>query len=385
VLAAVAVNLLGVCPLFLTGAMAVQISRDFGVSPASIGVLASVFAVASMVGSAPLGGRVRVWGVRRSLRLSSTLAICALLMATVSPSVPILGLALLIAGTGNALGQPAGNSLVASQIPQSRFGLGFGIKQSAIPLATMLGGLAVPMVALTIGWRAAYLMAAVAALGAMALVPPDRMVSTNRSESSVPRREQRPLWLLSLGLAAAAFAAVSIGALGAAGGVEVGLSEAAAGFLVAAGGFFGLAIRLGAGALADKRYFDSLAAVSGLCLLGALGWMAMAAGSVMLFAIGLIVANAFGWGWPGLAHLSVARRFPSATGAASGIAQSGVSTGVLLGPLLLGIAAVTVGWQWTWLAAATAAIVGAIVVRFAARRIPDPTAPTAAVNPSVSP
>lgn len=371
VIAALSVNLMSVLPLFLTGAMAVQISRDLGVSAASIAILASLFAVASMSGSAPLGRQVRRLGVRRSLRVTSSFSAAALLLASLAPSVWFLGGAMLLAGIGNSLGQPAGNSLVAAQVNPKRYGLGFAIKQSAIPVATTLGGLAVPIVALTVGWRAAYVVAAFAALAAMLLIPADRMRSAGRSESPVPSKLLRPLWGLAAGMAAAVFAATSIGALGAAGGVHVGLSEASAGYLVAAGGIAGLAIRLGSGVVADRVPFDSLRAVAVLVLVGGFGWLSMATDRPVAFAIGLVVANAFGWGWPGLQHLSMARRFPTATAAASGISQTGVAAGLFLGPAILGLIVTTVGWSWSWLAAATAAFIGAAVVWIAAGRIPQ--------------
>ncbi len=371
-LAAVTVNLMAVLPLFLTGAMAVQIGRDFNVSPASVAILSSLFAVATMVGSAPLGRRVGQWGVRRSLRLSALIAACALLLAAVSPAIPLLGFALLVGGCANALGQPAGNALVAAQVSPARFGLGFAIKQSGIPLATLLGGLAVPLVALPLGWRSTYLLAAVGVVGAMLLVPADMTRYPGRSESAVPSSLRKPLWLLAVSVSAAVIAATSIGALGAAGGVEVGFSESAAGYLVAAGGLAGLVVRLGSGVLADRLPFDSLHAMAALCVLGALGWMAMATDSIAAYAVGLVVANAFGWGWPGLQHLAVARRFPTSTAAASGVSQTGVAVGLLVGPAILGLVAGAVGWSWVWLVAASAALVGAAGVWFAAARIPVP-------------
>lgn len=362
---------MSVLPLFLTGAMAVQIGRDLGVTAASIGVLASIFALASMVSSAPLGRQVRRLGVRRSLRVTSCFSAAALVVAALAPSLWLLGAAMALAGVGNGLGQPAGNSLVAAQVSPRRYGLGFAIKQSAIPVATTLGGLAVPLLALTVGWRVAYVAAAFAAIAAMLLVPADRALSGGRSESPVPPRLLRPLWALAAGMAAAVFAATSIGALGAAGGVHVGLSEAAAGYLVAAGGAAGLAVRLLAGGYADRAVFDSLRAVAALIFIGGFGWAAMATDQPLAFAIGLVVANAFGWGWPGLQHLSMARRFPTATAAASGISQTGVAAGLLIGPAALGLMVSTIGWGWGWLAAALAAFLGAGVVWLAAARIPQ--------------
>lgn len=360
---------MGVLALFLTGAMSVQIGREFDVNAATIGAMASLFAISTTLGSAPLGRQVRKWGVRRSLWAATTGSATALLICAASQSIPMLAVGLLIGGLGNAIGQPAGNSLVAAQVRPERYGLGFGIKQSGIPLATTLGGLAVPLIALTVGWRFAYLLAAIAAVGAMALVPPDRAATAERSEQKVPAPMVPRLWLLAAGMVAAVLAATSIGALGAAGGVHAGLAEGTAGYLVAAGGLAGLGIRLAAGVAADKRGFDPLVGVSILCVLGAVGWFLMATGNQALFVVGLVTANAFGWGWPGLQHLAVARRFTTSTAAASGIAQTGVATGLLVGPVTLGLIA-SRNWSLTWLAAGISALIGAGIVRLAASLIP---------------
>ncbi len=375
VLAAVAVNLMGVLALFLTGAMSVQIGREFDVSPATVGSLASLFAMSTSLGSAPLGRQVRRLGVRRSMWVATAAASLALLVCAASDSLVMLGGALLVGGLGNAIGQPAGNALVAAHVRPERYGLGFAIKQSGIPLATLLGGLAVPLVALTVGWRAAYVLAAIAAVAVMALVPADRAATSTRSEQQIPAARLPGLWLLAAGMVAAVLAATSIGALGAAGGVQVGLSEAAAGYLVAVGGLAGLVVRLSAGVMADRRAFDPLVAVAGLCVVGAVGWLLMATGQPGFFMAGLIVANAFGWGWPGLQHLAVARRFPTSTAAASGVAQTGVAAGLLVGPLTLGLIA-TRDWSAMWLVAGFSALIGALIVRVAATRIPRVDSPT---------
>ena len=149
----------------------------------------------------------------------------------------------------------------------------------------------------------------------------------------------------------------------------MGLAEAQAGYLVAVGGLAGLAIRIGSGVSADRWTFDPLIGVSLLCVLGAAGWFLMATGAPVAFVVGLVVANAFGWGWPGLQHLAVARRFPTSTAAASGVAQTGVAIGLLIGPLTLGLIA-NVDWSVMWMVAGASALVGAAVVRVAASRLP---------------
>lgn len=372
VIAAVLVNLVGVLPAFLTGAMAVQIARTFALRPTTISLLITCFALASMASSAPLGRRVGRWGVRRSTRATAAGEVIALSLCAASPHPVVLGAALTFGGLANALGQPAANALIAAHLSPKRFGIGFGIKQSGIPLATLLGGLAVPTVALTIGWRAAFVIAAALALITIPLIPSDAAAPHPRQEGPVPRMAIRPLWALAGGLMFVVIASSSIGSFGTVGGVSVGLSEGTAGYLVAIGGLAGLVIRVGAGAYADHRRFDSLLAVSALVVVGALGWTAMAVGNPAAYCVGLVVANAFGWGWPGLQQLSMARRFPVSTAAASGVAQTGVALGLLLSPLLIAPIATTAGWSWAWGVVTAAAAIGAVIVWWAAHHIGDP-------------
>lgn len=373
VAAALGINLAGVLPLFLTGGMAVQIGRTLGFGPAGVGLLSAAYAVTTMLGSAPLGGRVGVIGVQRSLRISGCVAALALVCASLAPGVGWLASALVVGGLANALGQPAGNATLAQHVPPYRFGIAFAVKQSGIPVATLLAGLAVPAVALTLGWRWGYAIAAVLAAGAALLPPADRPVAQRRSEGRVPSSRIGPLWALAGGLSLAVLAATSIGAFGASAGVAIGLAEGTAGLLVAAGGLAGLTIRLSAGLLADRVSTGALESVAGLIVVGAVGWgfmaFAFAVGDAAPYVVGLLIANAFGWGWPGLLHLAVARQFPTATAAASGVTQTGVSAGLLSGPLLLGLVAGSAGWRAVWLIAAGSAVAAAGVTMLLRRRL----------------
>ena len=60
---------------------------------------------------------------------------------------------------------------------------------------------------------------------------------------------------------------------------------------------------------------------------------------------------------------------PESTAAASGITQTGVALGLLLGPPLVGYVAVSEGWRWAWIGAAAAALVGAAVIVSARGRL----------------
>ncbi|MST35344.1 MFS transporter, partial [Acidimicrobiaceae bacterium USS-CC1] len=80
---------------------------------------------------------------------------------------------LVAGGLANGAMQPAVNLLLARTVDDRRQGLAFGVKQAAIPTSTLLSGLAVPALALTVGWHVAYLVAAGLALlvGAMLVLP----------------------------------------------------------------------------------------------------------------------------------------------------------------------------------------------------------------------
>lgn len=367
--AAVTVNLAGVLPLFLTGAMSVQIGRDLGLDAATLGVVLAGFALMSVLFSAPLGARVGRWGITPSLRSAAALAAVGLAGCALAPGRWWLALAVAGGGLANALGQTSSNALVAARVPAARFGLAYAIKQSAIPLSILLGGLAVPLIALTLHWRGAYVLATAVAIGALFLIPRHVEPGAGRAELPVPSSQMRPVMLLSMGLIAAVVAATSIGAHAAASAVAIGFSEATAGLLVAAGGFAGLCVRLAAGVRADHVTGGALTAAWVLVLAGAVGWALMSSLLPALFVIGLLAANAFGWGWPGLIHLAVARRFPDSTAAASGITQTGVALGLLLGPPLIGLIAVRVGWSWAWAAASAAAMAGAALIALARRQL----------------
>lgn len=89
----------------------------------------------------------------------------------VAPSYSMLLLALALGGVANSLAQIGTNGTLAQVVPRHRRGLAFGVKQAAIPAATLLAGFALPVVGLTLGWRASFAAAAGLAVFYIAFVP----------------------------------------------------------------------------------------------------------------------------------------------------------------------------------------------------------------------
>ena len=96
-----------------------------------------------------------------------------------------------LAGLANAVAQPAINLFMAEQVAVERQGVAFGIKQSAIPSAVLVSGLALPLLAIPFGWRATF---AVCSLGPLAVAvllarqaPALRPAWTASAPAAVPR------------------------------------------------------------------------------------------------------------------------------------------------------------------------------------------------------
>lgn len=356
--AAVLVTTAGVLPVFLLGALSVQLRADLHFSKTMLGgLLALFFGVAAL--TSMLGGRVAErLGPARSMRLACAgSGVCSLGVAAGARGVPSLAVALALGGASNALGQPSTNLLLARAVPVARRGFAFGLKQSAIPLATLLGGLAVPGLALTVGWRWAYVAGAVAA-GATLFAIPRVDVPADREGEGSHVQALATLALLGIGGGLGAAAAGALGGFFVDSGVASGLSESTAGMVLSAGSAVNFVTRLTSGARADRRGGGHFRWVAIMLVAGASGYLLLAWGNAALFTLGAMLAFGAGWGWPSVFHLAVVVSNPGAPGAATGVTQTGVYVGGCAGPLVFGALAEHQSYAVAW-SSAGAAVVGA--------------------------
>lgn len=169
---AVATTVACVLPVFLVGGLAVQMGADLGFSPAGLGLVVSVYFGVSALASMPSGALVERLGPAVVARAGILLSAGSMLaVAALARSYPVLVGLLALGAAANALGQLASNAALVRHVPPRRQGLSFGVKQAAVPLSTLLAGLAVPTVAVAAGWRWAFVAGTVAALAALPLVP----------------------------------------------------------------------------------------------------------------------------------------------------------------------------------------------------------------------
>src|SRR5690606_412358 len=93
-----------------------------------------------------------------------------LAFATLADGALVLGLLATLGGVCNATAQLGANVFIAQFLPVHRQGIGFAVKQSAMPGASLAAGLSLPAIALTLGWRWAFAAGALLTLGAVLVV-----------------------------------------------------------------------------------------------------------------------------------------------------------------------------------------------------------------------
>jgi MFS family permease len=378
-LQAVAVTTTGVLPAFLVGALAVQIRDDLDVGPAEIGIAAATLFTVSGVLARPLGRLVQRIGAGAGIAISATLAAVALGGIAAAGSFAMLIAALVAGGMANATAQPSANLRISRAVSSARLGLAFGIKQSSIPAASLLGGLAVPGIALVFGWRWAFVMGAglavVIAVWSAVNGRGPRVDRTNGSSNGDAGQQDRGtpmggLLMVTIAGGLAAAAATSLGVFLIDSAVQTGIEPSTAGLLFAVAAGSGLLIRIGLGAAMDRhRSRSPYVLIANLLFGGTAGFLLLTIGTPITVAAGAWLAYAAGWTWTGLLHFAVVRDNRAGAASATGILQTGLSFGSAAGPLLFGLLVEATSYRTGWFTAAATALAAGIIFRIGRRMI----------------
>lgn len=356
--------------VFLVGAQAVQIRHSLHFGATTFGLAVSAYYLGAGAGSVPAGRLAEAVGGVRVMRVMcvAAAAVLILLAGTLNSSVTLAAL-LFVAGLVSATMQPAANLFLARRARPDRQGLAFGIKQASIPASVLVGGLAVPALALTVGWRWSFAAAAVLALGAAAVVPrPLTTLAERRSRQAQPPPPGTlgPLVVLAIGFGLGVFAATGLTAFTATSAVAAGVAKPTAGLLVALGGAVSVTGRVVSGVLADRRGRAHLLVVAAMLFAGTAGYALLAAAadgrSLWLFAAGVTVAYGAGWGWNGLFNFAIVRTHPDAPARATGITQVGGRLAGAAGPIVFGVVVAHVSYSAAWIVDGAAAMAGAAVL-----------------------
>jgi predicted MFS family arabinose efflux permease len=238
----------------------------------------------------------------------------------------------------------------------------------------MVAGAAVPLLGLTVGWRATFALGLLLAPVVWLVLPPQ--VGAGRPPGAVPVGHRRPsrrvLLLIALGSAAGTGAATATASFLVPAATVAGLAAGTAGTLLAVGSLLSITARIVAGHLADGARRRELTVTAGMLAVGTAGPLLLASDLRTAAVVGGLVALGAGWGWTGLVFLSAVRADPAAPAAAAGIVLAGLSTGGALGPIAFGVVVSQVGYQVAWLLAALAMAIGAVAI-YAANRSSHPS------------
>ncbi|MCW3818345.1 MFS transporter [Micromonospora sp. DR5-3] len=360
---AIATTIACVLPVFLVGGLAVQMGDELGFSPAGLGLAVAVYFGISALASVPSGALVERYGSAVVARAGILLSAGSLLaVAALARSYPVLVALLGLSAAANALGQLASNAALARHVPANRQGLSFGVKQAAIPVSTLLAGAAVPTIALTAGWRWAFVAAAGAALAALPAVPEQERGPARPSATGRAGRATVALVVIGLAATLASGAANALGTFLVDSSAGRGLSPALAGLTLTLGSAVCVLARIGAGWLADRRETGHVALIAGMLVVGAVGLALLAVAGRAPLVAGVLLGFGLGWAWPGLMNFAVVRLHPQAPAAATSITQTGVYAGGCVGPLCLGALAGALGYPTMWASAAGSMLLAALLM-----------------------
>jgi predicted MFS family arabinose efflux permease len=358
-------------PGFLTGALSVQARGEFAVSTAVYGwAMAGYFLGATLV-STTVGRVAQRIGPRRQLVAALLVTAGAqMVLAVGARSFAAYVACLVTCGVANAATQTAVNlALTEARLP--RLGLAIALKQSGMPTASMLSGLAVPLLALTIGWRWSFVVAGAVSASAALLIArsisatpsgphPPVARSVDDPDGRAPSRS--PTRALVGAAVASGFLAFGAGALTSwvvESGVDAGVGNGVAGLLLSGGAALGVAIRLWWGFRLDDLDRPPFRVAGLMAFVGAAGMALLAVRVPAVHVLATVVAFAGGWIWPVFTNFGIVRANTGDAGAATGITQTGVYAGVLAAPLVTGVLIDRAGYGVMWIVVGATMIVGA--------------------------
>jgi MFS family permease len=374
---AVAIGVSTICalPLFVPAALSQRLRDDLGVTAAELGLMFGLYFFVASLASWPAGRLVERVGASLGMRLGLSVAAISLLGSGLAPSAAWLALSIAGAGTGQAIAQPAANLYLVRSLGAHVLGRAFGLKQAAVPLATLVAGLAVPVAAFVVGWRTLLLLAGGATL-TLALMWTHRAgyrvqgLLTGGLLATGRRLSRRALMLIAVTGAFGGAAATSLATFFVDSAVASGISESVGGVSLALASVLGILARVALGILADRRpALNRMRLIAFLLSLGLVGFALLAVGLPLTSFLGLAAGYALGWSWPGLLHLVVATHNDASPARATGGLQVGIALGSGVGPLLFGQLVEVASYRSAWAAAATFAVVAAAAAWLAAKEI----------------
>ena len=363
--------------VFLLGASFVQIGPEMGLGPIGLGALTAAFFLTASATSAPLGRWVQRIGWQRAMVINARVsALALLLIASVARNTWTLAGLLIAAAAIYGSANPAANQALADHTNPEKRATIFGAKHAGIPGSTLLAGLAVPVIVVQVGWRWAYVAAAVLAIVVSFLIPRGSLDTIPTSAKSVRTGPSptplsiRHLLAFAIGSAFATWGAIALGTFLVSAAVEIGFSESAAGTLQFVGSAASIGARVVYGAITDRVGGRGFGAMITVTTIGAIAFLILPMTGGAVFAALVIAAFATGWAWPGLMTFAVVNANRGTVATSSSITQAGIFLGAGAGPLILGAAIERWSFDGAWLTAGIGLAISSLIVGSVRVRLP---------------
>jgi MFS family permease len=350
---------IAISPLYFYGALSVQITQGLGYRPSLHGLGATSFYLVAAVFAVSLGRTTDRLDPVITLRLAIIMTIISNLGITLSNSLVVICASLAIGGLGNALATPGIAQLVQDRIELRKQGLAYGFKQSATGLSTLIGGAAIPFVALDNQWRYVFGLGVLFSLGillklrGMSSSKLSDLRKLHKKELKVSRTKAKHSYSSEVKLISTSFA---IGAAVGAGLItylplsiaEVGLNSTESSFVLILASSSSLITRFVVLLYMDRTKIDSIRICIGMMFLGSIGLFGLSTMSKGVITISSLISYAFGWGWIGLITYKMLRISDGNLGSNVGLMQAAAAVGSISGPIALGATYELSGFDLMW-------------------------------------
>ncbi len=339
--------------------MAPVVGDALAVSPALVGVYVAVTYAGAMTASLLGGDTVRRLGAIRVSQCGLLLCATGLLLCTL-PWLPCMALGAVCIGLGYGPITPASSHVLARTTPPDKMSLVFSIKQTGVPVGSMLAGAVVPTLMLRFDWQASLaVVAAVCVLCALVSQPLRSQMDTDHDSAhrvhfgSLVRPVRLVLAHRSLSTMAACSFMFSMVQMSLTTYLVTYLNQdlsfglVAAGLALSAAQMGGIGGRIAWGYVADRWLGASrtLMLLASLMVAAALATASLSEQTPhWLLVLILVVFGASAIGWNGVYLAQVARQAPAGQASlATGGTLAFTFLGVVIGPPVFGLLATLFG------------------------------------------
>ena len=368
---------LGAAVGFIWGFVATALRLDLGITRAEVGVLIGLFFGSTGIGSITGGVMTDHLGARAAVVIDLAIVAIACAVVVAVPTYPILAMASILCGAAYALSNAGTNVALAAAVPLHQRAVALTAKTAGVPIMAALAALVGPWASARWGWASVFatvaVIAGLAAVGALVVLPPDR------PDAAMQREQHRRLPTGFVWMPVASFLLIT-GSQPLFAWIVPYLEEAIAVTTIQAGAISSAATATGVvGMLIVARRSDRLGPQARLttvamgCLITAGGVGLTASGTavgawIVLVGAGLGLASQLGA--IGVMHAAVVDLVPNAVGRASGVTMTGYYLGALGAPAGFGAVVDRTGsYTIAWGLSAVALIAAALAFDQARRRL----------------